>query len=92
MIQKSEDEAENNVQRLTQTKAGLNTGEGEGNKGWAHSYYNWGYGSSPQEDSALKKIEDENNHPVYNDMVKRFLGSSAENKDKYHKMWKDHYA
>jgi len=40
--------------------------------------------------TGLEAIEDAHDHPVYNDMVKRFLGDSKENEKKYHKMWDDH--
>ena len=40
--------------------------------------------------TGLEAIENAHDHPVYNDMVKRFLGDSKENEKKYHKMWDDH--
>jgi len=40
--------------------------------------------------TGLEAIEDANDHPVYDNMVRRFLGDSKENKKKYHKMWDDH--
>lgn len=46
---------------------------------------------TPAEVDMIKKIESENDHPVYQDMITRFLGNSDAKKDKYHEMWAANY-
>lgn len=55
--------------------------------------YSWRYWNAkpdPDPQEALKKIEDASDHPLYDQMVERFLGNAEDNEKKYHKMWKDH--
>jgi hypothetical protein len=46
---------------------------------------------TPVEVDMMKKIESESDHPVYQEEITRFLGSSDAKKDKYHEMWAANY-